>query len=515
MPNRWNPALAAGFDSALELRAYSSRLLGADPTLVLHGGGNTSVKGTWARADGSTIPCLHVKGSGADLARVVATDFTPLALEPARALLDGPSLTDDAFIAALAPLVLRPDAPRPSIETLLHAALPASHVEHTHSDNVLALVNTDAGSAIARAVFGDLAPVVPFRHSGFDLARACADVFARDATDRTVGLILAFHGVVAFGNDAQASYDNMLRLAQLAEDYLRGKGAWDLTRTAAVVLDATDALALARLRRSLSAIAGFPLVLARDDDPEVMGFVGRDDLPDIALQGPPTPQHSIFTKRVPMIGRDADGYAHAYRAYLQTAAPPGTEPHRLPDPAPRVALDRRLGLVGAGIDARHAAITTEVYRHDIDIISRASAHDRYRALPPGQVLAGEIHYGGFERRLRLAAATHAPLLGAIVLVVDGGAHAAACATALRHAGADVFVQPPTDDLATAAIDLALAHGGLDLIAGAEPGSIVPDIIAALFEQSPFSPAPGATRLPSHDHVIGGRSVAPLVPGRSA
>ena len=515
MSNRWNPALAAGFDSALELRAYSSRLLGADPALVLHGGGNTSVKGTWARADGSTIPCLHVKGSGADLAGVVATDFTPLALEPARALLDGPSLTDDAFIAALAPLVLRAYAPRPSIETLLHAALPASHVEHTHSDNVLALVDTDAGSAIARAVFGDLAPVVPFRHSGFDLARACADVFARDATDRTIGLILAFHGVVAFGNDAQASYHNMLRLAQLAEDYLRGKSAWDLTRAAAVVLDATDALALARLRRSLSAIAGFPLVLARNDDPEVIGFVGRDDLSDIALQGPPTPQHSIFTKRVPMLGRDADGYAHAYRGYLRTAAPPGTEPHRLPDPAPRVALDRRLGLVGAGIDARHAGITVEVYRHDIDIISRASAHDRYRALPPGQVLAGEIHYGGFERRLRSAAATHAPLMGAIVLVVDGGAQAAACATALRDAGADVFVQPPGDDLAAAAIDLALAHGGLDLIAGAEPGTIVPDIIAALFEQSPFRPAPGATRLPSHDHVLGSPSIALLIPRQPA
>lgn len=515
MSNRWNPALAAGLNSALELRAYSSRLLGADPALVLHGGGNSSVKATWEQADGTTIPCLYVKGSGADLAQVGTADFTPLALEPARALLDGPSLADDAFIAALAPLVLRPGAPRPSIETLLHAALPASHVEHTHADNVLAVVNTDAGDTIARAVFGNLAPLVPFRHSGFDLARACADVFARDATDRTIGLILAFHGVVAFGNGARASYDNMLLLTQLAEDHLRARGAWHLTRGSAVALDATDAVAMAGLRRNLSVIAGFPLVLARDDDPEVMGFVGRDDLADIALQGPPTPQHSIFTKRVPMLGRDADGYAQAYRTYLRIAAPSGTDAHRLPDPAPRVVLDPRLGLVGAGIDARHAGITVEVYRHDIDIISRASAHDRYRALPPDQVLAGEIHYGGFERRRRAIAAADAPLLGAIVLVVDDRESTDTGAAAYRAAGADVFVLAPDRDPGTAAVEIALAHGGLDLIAGTGSGSIVPDIVATLFDQSPFTLAPGASRLPPHRVPGATASIATLIPGQPA
>lgn len=515
MSNRWNAALAAGLNSALELRAYSSRLLGADPTLVLHGGGNTSVKGTWTRDDGTAVPCLHVKGSGADLAHVVAADFTPLALDPARALLDGPSLADDAFVAALTPLILRPGAPRPSIETLLHAALPASHVEHTHADNVLAVINTDAGSAIARTVFGDLAPMVPFRYSGFDLALACAEVFARDATDRTIGLTLAFHGVVAFGDDARTSYDNMLLLAQRAEDHLRAKGAWNLVRGAAATLGATDAVAMARLRLQLSSLAGFPQVLARDDDPEVMGFVGRGDLAAIALHGPPTPQHAVFTKRLPLLGQDADGYARDYREYLAAFAPPGIAPHRLPDPAPRVILDPRLGLVGAGIDVRHAGITVEVYRHDIDIISRASAHDRYRSLPPDQVLAGEIHYGGFERRRRATAVTDAPLLGAIVLVIGDNEAAGACAAACRAAGADVFVRPPAVDLAAVAVDIALAHGGPDLIAGAANGTIVPDVVAALFAQSPFALAPGASRLPTHRHLCANPSMAMLVPELSA
>lgn len=513
MSNRWNPAVAAGLTSALDLRAYSSRLLGADPALVMHGGGNTSIKQDWITPDGDTIPCLYVKGSGADLALVTAADFTPLALHPARALLDGPPLADDAFIEALAPLVLRPGAPRPSIETLLHAALPATHVEHTHSDNVLALVNTEASAAVVRKVYGKHAPLVPFRHSGFELARACADVFAREATRETIGLILAFHGAVAFGNDAKTSHDNMLLLAQLAETYLRARGAWDLPRAAAPSLDAGDGLALARLRLHWSGLAGFPLVLARSADAEVMGFVTRDDLPALALQGPPTPQHAIFTKRIPLLGRDASRYAADYRTYLADHAPTDTPAGRLPDPAPRIMLDERFGLVGAGIDAHHARITVEVYRHDIDIVSRASAHDHYRSLPPADVLAGEIHYGGFERRRRASAASDAPLLGAIVLVLGDVAPAAACAARLRAAGASVIERPGTDDFERTALDVALTFGGLDLIVAPVPIVPVPDLLRALFDLSPFDLAPGGSRVPDIARADAG--VPLLYPGTTA
>ena len=497
MSNRWNPTFVAGLQTELDVRAYTSRLLGDDPALVLHGGGNTSLKGWWKRADGAAVRCLYVKGSGADLARVEPADFTPVALDPARALLDGPALADDAFMAALAPLVLRPGAPRPSIETLMHAVLPASHVEHTHADNVLALVNTESGERIARAVFGERAPLVPFRHSGFELARACADVFAQAATDATIGLVLAFHGVVAFGNDAESSYRNMLCLAQQAEDHLRDRGAWDLPRAVAPALNESDALDLARLRRTLSAIAGFPLVLVRDNVPTVMGFVTRNDLAEVALQGPPTPQHSVFTKRLPCLGLDVARYAAEYREYLTSAAPAGMAPARLPDAAARVVLDRRLGMIGAGLDCRNAGVTAQVYRHDIEIVSRANAHDRYLALPPDQVLAGEIHYGGFERKRRAAAATVEPLLGALILVLDDGDDANACAHACRHAGADVFVRPASRDLRAIVLELALAHGGVDLIASAKPLATVPDAIGAILEQSPFAPAAGAARVLSH------------------
>lgn len=258
MPSLWNDRDASACADALELRAYTSRLLGADPDLVLLGGGNTSLKGHWRQADGSKADCLYVKGSGADLSVVEPADFTPIALEPARRLLDLEALDTDAMMAALEPFKLRPGAPKPSIETLLHAAVPFSHVEHTHADNVLALINTAAGRKLSGEVFGELAPLVPFRHSGFDLAKACAETFRRERTDRTIGLILEFHGAVAFADDARFAYENMLALADRAERFLKTRNAWELPTGNPPQRTAASALELAGLRRALSAIAGFP-----------------------------------------------------------------------------------------------------------------------------------------------------------------------------------------------------------------------------------------------------------------
>ncbi|MCW5627126.1 MAG: class II aldolase/adducin family protein, partial [Burkholderiales bacterium] len=345
MRSLWNESEAARCRSTLELRAYTSRLLGADPSLVLQGGGNTSLKSVWSMAGEPPVDCLYVKGSGADLSQVGPGDFTPLRRGPLGALLDGPTLDNDALMAALAPVQLRPDAPRPSIETLLHAAIPQPYVEHTHADAVLAVVNTADGRRRARDVFGERAPVVPFRHSGFELAAACRTTWQREATAQTIGLILEFHGVVAFGPDARTAYENMITLVDRAETYLQRRGAWTLARADAPVLDFDGALRMARLRRALSIAAGFPLVLHRDADPEVIAFVQRPDLSVLAQQGPPTPQHAVFTKRLPLLDGDVAAYVGRYRSVLRRFAPTDRPSQQLPDPAPRVVLDPTLGLV--------------------------------------------------------------------------------------------------------------------------------------------------------------------------
>lgn len=493
--SRWVEAEARACASPLALRAYGSRLLGGDPDLVMLGGGNTSLKGRWPDAAPDAADCLWVKGTGSDLALVVERDFTPVDLAAARRLLDGPDLDNDGLARGLAPLVLAPGAPRPSIETLMHASLPFRHVEHTHADSILAVLNTADGAALAGRIFGRPAPLVPFLPSGFGLARACRDVFAREAGPDTIGLLLAFHGVVAFADDPRESYERMGALVARAEAWLRAHDAWSLPRATPVPFGPDEAIALARLRLDWSRVAGFPVVTRVDDSPEALAFARRADLDPIALQGPPTPQHAVFTKRLPCIGRDLDDYAARYRDYL---AAHGNEfaPETHPDPAPRVVLDARLGVIAASVDGALARSTAEVYAHDIAIISRASALDRYVSLPPADVLAAEIHYGGFDRRRLARRATDLPLLGCVILLTGVTTpDATAVTAALTEAGATVRTAGRADD--AAAIAAARDGGGIDaLLHATGPASVTP-LVETLLALSPRGGCRLATIEPAH------------------
>lgn len=453
-PAAWDAAAARSCATDRALRVLTSRWLGRDESLTLYGGGNTSLKMSWPVPDVRPVPALLVKGSGADLADVTERDFTPIRLEGALRLLSGPDLDNDALMAALEPLKLDPASPRPSIETLLHAALPAPFVEHTHADTALALIDTEHGEAITRAVYGDFAVWVPFRHSGFDLARACAEAFAAQARPGTRALLLANHGVVAFGNSARESFDNMLELTRRAEAYLRERDAWTLPRAPAPARTPEGALTLARLRGQLARAAGFVPVLCVDATPETMAFVQRDDLHRIAREGPPTPQHAVFTKRWPALGLDVDAYASAYRAYGH-AAGGAFVPEALPDPAPRVILDPAFGMIAASVDGRHARMTARVYAHDIAIITRANGHDRYRSLPADAVLAAEVHYGGFDRQRLARRGTDLPLLGCVIGMAPGTP--SVLAATLERAGADVTILEDDTD----ALGAGHAFGGLD------------------------------------------------------
>jgi rhamnose utilization protein RhaD (predicted bifunctional aldolase and dehydrogenase) len=418
MESLWRDADAARHPEPLGPRVYTSRLLGGDPNLVLYGGGNTSVKLRTAEATGVERDALYVKGSGSDLAQVDTSDFTPLDLAAVQRLLTGPILSSAAMYEALDAAVLAPDAPKPSIETLLHAALPFAYVDHTHADSVLAVANCARSEQVIAEVFGELAPPVPYRHSGFALAQACRDVYAQRGTSRTIGLVLQFHGVVAFGDTARASYENLLRLVTLAEDYLKARGAWVLER-APEPAGRLDCLAFAELRAAVSRAAGFPLIVRVARDPVVRAFCRRADLGEISQQGPATPQHAIFTRRVPLLGRDVQRFVVDYRAYLRASLPPETA--ALLDPTPRAALDPEFGLCAFGVTAEHAAMTAEVYRHDIEIISRASAHDAYRSALPAAIAEAELEYGGFEAACRRDAAAGKPLLGLVAVVGTGAA----------------------------------------------------------------------------------------------
>ena len=470
MQSFWNDTEAARCATDLDLRVYTSRLLGGEPSLVLHGGGNTSVK-TVEHAEQR----LCVKGSGADLAHVSANDFTPVRLEEVKRLIALTDLDNDGLMAAVSTCVAESGRPRPSIETLLHAVLPYKFVEHTHADSVLALTNTANGARIAVEVFGTLAPLVPFRHSGFALAKACHEVFTTQATADTIGLILLHHGVFAFGHTARESYENMLRLVTLAEQYLQRHGAWRLP--------ADDAPGrwtpgeIVRLRRDMSRTARFPLVLKLQDSAECRAFARRHDLPALCGEGPATPQHAVFAKRLPMLGRDVRRYADDYAAYVATYRPGKSLASLRLDAAPRVVIDADFGIWTAGIDAHYARITGEIFQHDMEIMTRASAHDRYAGLSPADVLDAEIHYGGFESRMRESQSDAIALLGEVALVAGPPSDfEMAIARALRARGTAVGVlggEPQTDSDAQVCLNdsdpgsalraLISRFGGLDVL----------------------------------------------------
>ncbi|HTD90857.1 MAG TPA: class II aldolase/adducin family protein, partial [Burkholderiales bacterium] len=388
----WNDIDAMRCSSALALHAYSSRLLGGDASLVLHGGGNTSIK-----VDENGARVLYVKGTGSDLAQVGAHAFTPLHLAGVTRLLQQETLGNADVMRALDRCLVRHPAPRPSIETLLHAGLPFRCVGHTHADAVLAAMNVENIEAVHGEIYSDRAPLVPYRHSGHALARACTAVLQAHGTANTIGLVLAFHGIVAFADDARSAYDNMIELVTRAEGYLRARGAWDVTPATLIPVQA-NLKSLDSVSAEINALAGTPLAMHIVDDLQCMQFARRADIADISQQGPATPQHAVYTKRVPMIGRDVQDYAARYRAYLDKHL--GKTASALIDAAPRIMLDPEFGLCAFGVTARDAQIAAEMYQHDIGVISRASTHGRYRSAPPAAIAQAEFEYGGFAARLQ-------------------------------------------------------------------------------------------------------------------
>ena len=285
MQNLWDDTVASRCTAPLALRAYSSRLIGGDKTMVLYGGGNTSLK---------TADTLYVKGTGVDLGAVREEHFTALDLLRLRALLDDAQIPDAELMRRVDDCKHSPKAAKPSIETLLHAALPYACVEHAHADAVLAVANVSNCEERCAEVFGDLAPVVPYRHSGAALARACQDVLNTQATPRTIGLVLAFHGVVAFGHSARESYGNLLRLVTLAEDWLRSRTAWNLP--VAPIADADTSLAQG-LRDQASALAGFPLSMRIVSTPETLAFARRADRADASWRCQPGGRDRLVADR--------------------------------------------------------------------------------------------------------------------------------------------------------------------------------------------------------------------------
>lgn len=471
MKNRWNENEAPADDDLLGQCVYVSRLLGADPDLVLHGGGNTSVKTITRDALGKDVSTLLVKGSGWDLATIEAPGFALLRWERLREIVQAESLSDSAMMNELRCALLDSRAPDPSVETLLHALIPGTFVLHTHADAILTLTNLDDGEDRVREALGDDYLAVPYVMPGFDLARHFRDLLATVEGELPKTMVLMRHGVFTFGESARAAYDRMIEAVGRAEQYIAAHT--DATSGAArseAARAAKEILEIASLRQAVSRVAGAPMIATRSADLLSTAFCRRPDVATVSQQGPATPDHVIRTKRLPMIGRDVGAYAKEYIGYF-TSQNSDTSTTML-DPAPRIALDPGLGLIAFGRRPKDAAIAADIYRHTIGVVEHAEQLGGYRALPPEDIFA--VEYWELEQaKVRRGGGT--PELAGEVALVTGAASGIgkACVEALVARGAAV-VGLDVDARVTTA---APAPDYLGLVADVTDPAAVRDAIA--------------------------------------
>ncbi|MBI2935927.1 MAG: bifunctional aldolase/short-chain dehydrogenase [Chloroflexi bacterium] len=437
MRSLWSDQEAASYRGDLALRVYTSRLLGQDKSLVLHGGGNTSVKIRQRNILGEEEDILYVKASGWDLETIEEAGFAPARLAPLLRLASLKSLSDSQMMNELRASFIRADAPAPSVETLLHAILPHKYVDHTHADAMLAVTNTRDGMDRIKEIYGNRVVAIPYVMPGFDLARACAEHLAGKMDERTLGIVLMNHGIVSFGESAKVSYHRMIELVTRAERYLADHGAWDLLSSNERLPLRPVRRELAELRRAVANAAEFPVILATHDDGLSTSFARRADVAVLAQQGPITPDHVIRTKRLPMLERDVEGYRAAYREYFTTSASRAKEAKRMLDPAPRVVLDPELGMVTVGPTAKDAQIAGEIYRHTIECILRATALGGYQALPTKDIF--DVEYWDLEQA-KLRRGGKPPMFTGEIALVTGAASGIgkACVDSFLRRGAAVI-----------------------------------------------------------------------------
>jgi rhamnulose-1-phosphate aldolase/alcohol dehydrogenase len=474
MQSHWNDEATRDLDP-LDLLVYASRLVGAETSLAVWGGGNTSIKLTEPDLRDRPIRVLRVKGSGSDLKSIARKDFPGVRLDDVLPLLGRDDMADQEMVDYLARCLQEPASPRPSIETLLHGFLPFEAVIHTHADAVVALTNTDRGHELIPEVFGKEAPAVPYRRPGFRLSREVADT-VRDHPEAR-GLVLAKHGLISWGATLKEAYLATIDLVTRAEERLReaARGRRVFAPPQVVVPDAATRRAVATaVAPVLRGLLGRDrrVVLRFEDSPEVLELVTAPEAAALTQVGPATPDHTIFTKRLPCYVPLEDpaspegvieaarqavaGFVRDYTAYFEGHRSDGSG--TLGDPYPRVLLLPGLGMVASGKDARAATIVADMYRHTAWVLRAASAVGRYVSLTPAEAFG--VEFWPLELYKLTLAPPEKELARRIALVTGGaGAIGRAVARRLAREGAHVVVADVDRDGAARVADEITREAG--------------------------------------------------------
>lgn len=489
-----------GVNRDLALRVYTSRLLGRDKRLVLHGGGNTSVKTMARDLIGDEVEVLCVKGSGWDMGDIEPAGLPAVRLAPLRRLRARDSLSDEDMVNFQRTNLIDAGAPNPSVETLLHAFLPHKFIDHTHSTALLALADQPDCAEVCHAIYGRSMGLVPYIMPGFALAKKAAEIYEEDPA--VEGLILLKHGIFTFGETAREAYERMIAMVSLAEERVAG-GKRSIFAPRALPATIAAPGEIAPIIRGACAIADPAIagaykrfILDFRSNPAILSYVNGAELARYSQEGVATPDHTIRTKNYPLllpppeaaslarfaadVAASVGKFAADYHAYFARQNPRHHGKKRELDPMPRVVLVPGLGLFGLGRSAKDAQIAADLAECTIETIAGAEAFGRFTSIPEDDLF--DIEYWSLEQA-KLGKGEEKPLAGQIALVTGGGGTiGAATAKLFARAGAEIAVLD-RDEKAAAAIAKAVGGAALPLacdVTDAEAVRAAFDAVAARF-----------------------------------
>ncbi|HWW20678.1 MAG TPA: bifunctional aldolase/short-chain dehydrogenase [Steroidobacteraceae bacterium] len=477
---------ARGVAEDVALRIYSSRLLGSDPRLVQHGGGNTSVKTRERLITGEQVEVIRVKGSGWNLDAIEPEGLPSMRLSALQELKHVAHMSDEAMVNAQRSALLDSNAPTPSVETLLHAWVPQVVIDHTHANAVLAVVDQPDGEKRAGDMFADVLAICPYVMPGFALAQKVREIIEAQRTAQ--GIILLKHGIFTWGETAREAYERMIAMVTRAERAIeQASGSEPRVMASSHAPEKLAARVLPVLRgalaQSLGAGAWKRVVLQRRESPSIMSYLQHPQLQQISQHGPATPDHVLRIKPWPLILRGlgesseaqlaasvreaVNEFAQRYQAYFARNNRRVGGDRTALDPMPRVILAPELGLIGVGQRHTDAATAADVAQTNAEVISAAQSLGSFVSIDEGDVF--DVEYWSLEQA-KLGKSITGRLAGHVVAITGGGgALGSATARAFFREGAEIVV---LDSNAQAASTVASAVQGLGLTCDVTDASAV-------------------------------------------
>ncbi|MGK5093482.1 bifunctional aldolase/short-chain dehydrogenase [Deltaproteobacteria bacterium TL4] len=456
MKNLWNEQDASQCQGdSLEIRVYTSRLLGAEPNLVLHGGGNTSVKLKIKDLFGEEQEVLYVKGSGVDLGRIDVKGFVGLDLKHLQKLRRLEVLSDLAMENQLQTHQIQATLLAPSVEALLHAFLPHKYVDHTHADSILTLTNQNNGEFLIKDALGSRVGILPYVISGLPLAKSVAQLY--DENPELEAIVILNHGIFTFGDEAKTSYERMIEYVDRAERYIEKKAkdrfalgttpdSINKSRAARVIQTIRGACAYqetdGQWHRFYADVQAHPLLIQASQSPDAHSLCQSGVItPDHAIR---TKNKFIFLEHLPeddselkhVVEHAVQQYILEYDQYFANYSKNQSGLQKL-DSLPRVFLVSGIGIVALGETRKAAQVASDIAKHTIEVKLHAESMGGYEAIEEFHVF--EMEYWVFQQR-KLGRVAPLPLQGQVALITGaGGAIGFGIADRLLAAGAVVVL----------------------------------------------------------------------------